>query len=149
MHCRQTKEDNSEESYSQQDIDYLNPLNTAEQEKRRFSSEKNIVDTLCYLLKQQSAPNIEVDVFDGNLLSFHYFMTIFHEVEIKRIGDPSGRLARLLKYINSNEKEMIKHYVQEPSTLGYQHARKMQVEKYVNRRHVMVKYRKEIKPWVI
>ena len=39
---------------------------------------------------------------------------------------------------------MIKHCVQEPPTLGYQHAKKILVEKYGNPYHVFVKYRKEI-----
>ena len=79
----------------------------AEQKKEGFSSEKNIVVAFCHLVKQQSAPKI--DVFDGNPLDFHYFMKLFHEVVEKRIDDPRGRLARLLKCISGNAKEMIKH----------------------------------------
>ena len=44
---------------------------------------------------------------------------------------------------------MIKHCVQEPPTMGYQHAKKILVEKYGNPYHVMVEYRKEIKTWPI
>ena len=51
LHSRQVKKDNSEESHSQQDRDYLYPVYKAEQEKKRFSSEKNIVDTLSHLVK--------------------------------------------------------------------------------------------------
>ena len=43
------------------------------------------------LLLQQSAPDIEIDVFDGNLLEFNYFTSLFEEVESK-IEDPRGRL---------------------------------------------------------
>ena len=43
------------------------------------------------LLLQQSAPDIEIDVFDGNLLEFNYFTLLFEEVESK-IEDPRGRL---------------------------------------------------------
>ena len=52
----------------------------AEQEKEEFSSEKKIMDALCHLVKQQSAPNIELDVFDGNPLDFHYFIILFKEI---------------------------------------------------------------------
>ena len=121
----------------------------AEQEKEGLSSEKKIVDALCHLVKQQSAPDIELDVFDGNPLDFHYFMTLFHEVVEKRIDDPRGRLARLLKYTSGNAKEMIKHCVQEPPTMGYQHAKKILVEKYGNPYHVMVEYKTEINTWPI
>ena len=114
LYSTQIKKENSEASCSQQDSDYLNPVYQAEQEKEGFSSEKKIVDALCNLVKQQSAPDIELDVFDGNPLDFHYFMTLFHEVVEQRIDDPRGRLARLLKYTSGNAKEMIKHCVQKP-----------------------------------
>ena len=116
LYSKQIKKENSEASCSQQDSDYLNPVYQAEQEKVAFSSGKNIVDALCHLVKQQTAPDIELDVFDGNPLDFHYFMTLFHEVVEKRIDDSRGRLARLLKYASGNAKEMIKHCVQEPPT---------------------------------
>ena len=93
LNSRQTKNVNSEESHSQQEGDHLNPVYQGEQEKKWFSSEKNIVDALCHLVKQQSAPDI--DVFDENPLDFHYFMTLFHEVVEKIIDDPRGGLTRL------------------------------------------------------
>ena len=79
LHFTQTKE-NSDASCSQQDRDYLNSVYQAEQEKK-------IVDAFCHLVKQQSAPYIELDVFDGNPLDFHYFVTPFNEIVEKRI-DP-------------------------------------------------------------
>ena len=85
LYSTQIKKENSEASCSQQDSDYLNPLYQAEQEKKSFSSEKKIVDALCHLVKQQSAPDIELDVFDGNPLDFHYFMALFHEVMGKKM----------------------------------------------------------------
>ena len=92
LNSRQTKNVNSEESHSQQEGDHLNPVYQGEQEKKWFSSEKNIVDALCHLVKQQSAPDI--DVFDENPLDFHYFMTLFHEVVEKIIDDPRGGLTK-------------------------------------------------------
>ena len=102
LYSKQIKKENSEASCSQQDSDYLNPVYQAEQEKKGFSSEKKIVDALCHLVKQQSAPDIGLDIFDGNPLDFYYFMILFHEVVEKRIDDPTGRLARMLKYTNGN-----------------------------------------------
>ena len=32
------------------------------------------------LLKQQSAPDIDIDVFSGNPIDFHYFMVFFNEM---------------------------------------------------------------------
>ena len=50
-----------------------------------FSSERNIVDALCHLVKQYSAPDIDFDGFYGNPLDFYYFMTLFHEVVGKKL----------------------------------------------------------------
>ena len=50
----------------------------------------------------------------------------------KRIDDPRGRLARLLKYTSVNGKEMIKHCVQGPQTMSYQHTKKILVGKHGN-----------------
>ena len=101
------------------------------------------------MVKKQPAPDTELDVFDGNPLDFHYFMTFVHKVVGKRIDNPRERLGRLLKYTSKNAKKMMKHCLQEPRTMDYQHAKKIQLEKYVNSDHVMVEYRKEIKAWTI
>ena len=98
-------------------------------------------------MKQQSALDIELDVFDGNPLDFHYFVILFREVVEKWIDDRRGRLARLLKYTSGNVKEMVKHCVQEATTMDYQHAKKILVEKYGNPYYVMVEYRKQINAW--
>ena len=64
-----------------------------------------------HLVKQQSAPDTELDVSDGIPLDFLYFIIFFHEAVEKTIDDPRGRLAGLLKYTSRNAKEMIKHCV--------------------------------------
>ena len=98
LYSTQIKKENSEASCSQQDRDYLNPVYQAAEEKEGFSSEKKNVDALYHLVEQQSVLDIELDVFHGNPLDFHYFMTLFHKAVEKRIDDPRGRLARLLKW---------------------------------------------------
>ena len=55
----------------------------------------DITSILCNLSKQQSAPDVDVDVFDGNPLEYHNFMTLFHELVEKHIDDPRGRLTQL------------------------------------------------------
>ena len=119
LHSTQIKKESFEASCSQQDSDYLNPVYQAGQEKEGFYPDDKIVDKLCHLMKQQSAPDTEVDAFEGNSLDFHYFMALFHEVVEKRIDDPIRRLTGLLKYTNGNAKEMVKHFVREPPTMGY------------------------------
>ena len=64
-------------------------------------SQKSLIevsDVLCQLLKQQSAPDVDIDVFDGNPLNFKYFMSLFRQVVESKMKDPRGRLARLIKY---------------------------------------------------
>ena len=55
------------------------------------------MDALCHLVKKQSAPDIELDVLDGNPLDFHYFIKLFNEVVEKKIDDPRGIFSGLLK----------------------------------------------------
>ena len=105
LHFRQTKKENSENSHSQQDSDYLNPVYQAKQQNKGFASEKNIVVAVCLLVKKLTAPDNELD----NTLGFHYFMTLVDEVVEKRIDNPREKLERLLKYTSRNAKEMIKH----------------------------------------
>ena len=48
-----------------------------------FGSQRSSIelsDVLCQLLKRQSAPDVDINVFDGNPLNFKYFMTFFREV---------------------------------------------------------------------
>ena len=40
----------------------------------------DITSMLCNLLKQQSAPALNVDVFDGNPLKYRNFMALLHEL---------------------------------------------------------------------
>ena len=61
---------------------------------------------LCKLMKQQSTPEIDLDVFDGNPLNFHYFMAVFRETVEKKIEDSCGRLSQLIKYITGEVKDM-------------------------------------------
>ena len=41
------------------------------------AADEGVSKTMCQLLKQQSAPDIDVDFFSGNPINFHYFMTVF------------------------------------------------------------------------
>ena len=48
-----------------------------------FGSQRSLIevsDVLCKLLKQQSALDMDIAVFDGNPLNFKYSMTLFREV---------------------------------------------------------------------
>ena len=64
----------------------------------RRNNDVNVAEMMCKLVNQQSAPEIDIDVFGGNPLEFHYFMAVFDEAVEKKIEDPRGKLTRLIKY---------------------------------------------------
>ena len=117
------------------------------QDKHLHPKKTDIAEVLCNLVKQQSAPDVDLDVFDGNPLEFHYFMTLFHALVEKKIEGPRGRLTRLIKYAKGDPEEMIKHFFQQPAALGYDNAKKMLQQKYGNPCSIMSMYRKGIKAW--
>ena len=49
-------------------------------------------DVLCQLLRQQAAPEVDIEVFDGKLLNFKYLASLFKEVVEMKVDDPKGRL---------------------------------------------------------
>ena len=65
-------------------------------DKRRTDKEEftdtGVADMLCKMMKQQSAPELDLDVFDGNTLNFHYFMAVFREAVKKKTEDLCERL---------------------------------------------------------
>lgn len=53
---------------------------------------------MCKLFSQQSTTNVDIDVLDGNSLEFNYVMSMFEEIVERKVVNPRGRLARLIKY---------------------------------------------------
>lgn len=66
------------------------------------------LNVLCLLLKQQAAPDVEIDAFDGNPLNYSYFMTLFKETVERKINDPKGWLTRLIKFTRVEAKNQSK-----------------------------------------
>ena len=58
-------------------------------------------DMLCKLLKVQSAPDMDMECFDGNVSEYHYFMALFREVVESKIEDPKGRLTELPEFLSN------------------------------------------------
>ena len=53
----------------------------------RRNNDVNVPEMMCKLVNEQSVPEIDIDVFGGNPLEFHYFMAVFHEAVEKKIED--------------------------------------------------------------
>ena len=70
---------------------------------------------MCKLLSQQSAPNVDIDMFDGNPLEFNYSMSIFEEMVESKVVDPRGKLTRLINYTKGEVKELVKYCIQQPT----------------------------------
>ena len=51
----------------------------------------------CQLLKQQLAPDTDIDIFSGNPMDFHYFMGVFMEIVDKKECDTRQKLMQLIK----------------------------------------------------
>ena len=63
---------------------------------------QDVTEIFCKLV-EQSVPDVDLDVFDGNPLEYHYFMILFHEFVEKRVDDPRGKLTHLIKHTKGND----------------------------------------------
>ena len=75
------------------------------------------------LLRQQSAPNVDIQTFRGDPIEYHFFMLSFREAVERKIDDTHGRLFRLLKFTDGEVKETIRRCIQQPSEIGYRLAK--------------------------
>ena len=73
-------------------------------DKEEFTN-TSVADMLSKMMKQQSAQEIDFDVFDRNPLDLYYFMAVFREAAEKKIEDPRGRLICLIKYTTGEGKD--------------------------------------------
>ena len=122
--------------------------------KKKTSSKKllgaqdsSISEMLCRLLKQQSAPEIEIDVFDGNPVEFHYFMAVFKEVVKKRVDDERGKLTRWIKYAKGDAKDMVKNCIQLLPEDRFKTAKHLLNERYRDANRIIVAHCRENKQW--
>ena len=69
---------------------------------------------LMYFVNWHGSSQIKLSDFGGNTLFFHFFFVNFSW----SCGKKSWWLARLFKNITQGGKDLIKHYVQDPTTKG-------------------------------
>ena len=72
------------------------------------SENGNIADLLCTLVREQAAPQVTIEPFDGNPLNFAYFLLIFTESVENKIENSMGRLTRLIKCTTGEAQELVK-----------------------------------------
>ena len=113
---------------SSQDIPAQNLLHQSRYKKMTTSSSAHgsengyIADLFCTLVREQAAPQVTIEPFDGNPLNFSYFLSIFPESEEEKIEDPVGRLIRLIKCTTGDAQELGKHFINEKPEQGYRNA---------------------------
>ena len=78
---------------------------------------------ICDLLLHQSSPKVEIDIFRGDTLEYHYFILVLRKVVELKIDDPHGRLVRLVKHTEGVARDTIKHCIQQTLKVGYQIAK--------------------------
>ena len=77
------------------------------QRERERAVEDNEMGKMLYqLVKQHSAPTVDIEEFDVNSLHYAYFRSMFQEVVEKRIADQQGRLTRLIK-LTTGERHIV------------------------------------------
>ena len=77
-------------------------------------------------------PKVELEPFDGNLLTYHNFIATFSEVVDKVVKDDRIKLTRLLQSTTGKAKEAIKSCILIPGDAGYHQACKILRQRFGN-----------------
>ena len=116
-----------------------------EGEASTITQNRPIDQILCTMMRQQLAPEVDMEVYDGNPLNYNYFLATFKEVVENNIDDPRGRLTRLIKYTKGEAKDAIKHCIELPANEGYIKAMKLLQKRFGDPHFILAKYRNEIR----
>ena len=109
--------------------------------------DEGVSKIMCQVLKQQSALDIDIDIFSENPMDFHYFMAVFNVIVEKKVDNPRGKMARLIKYTTGDAKEMVKKCIQLPAEIGFETAKRLLTERNGDPNRVIAAYSKESKHW--
>ena len=114
------------------------------------NSERAVEDTemekmLRQLVKQQSAPTVDIEEIDGNFLQYINFRLMFWEVVEKKIANPQGRLTRLIKLTTEEVKELVEPFIHDNPKYGYKSAMTLLESQYGNPFQLLACYRNEKK----
>ena len=108
----------------QDKMDKVNlPNKTAKEELENGRDQKNITVMMCELLRQQAAPELEIDIFDNNPMDFHCFMAVFKEAVENKVTDPRGQLICLIEFTKGEATEIAKNCIQLPLEVGFKTAK--------------------------
>ena len=74
-------------------------------------------------------------------------MSIFDEMVESKVVDPRDRLARLINCTKGEVKELVKHFIQQPTEVCYDNAKNLLMKRYGDPHKILSAYRLEIKKW--
>ena len=97
------------------------------------------------LVQEQSAPQVDMEPFEGNPVDFTYIMSMFQESVEKKIDDPGGRLTQLIKCNREEPQKLVKHFINDRADCGYKNSIPLLQKQYGNPPIMLSSYRIEIK----
>ena len=111
------------------------------------STDLDLHNAVTAMIKLQSAPKPDLDVFAGNPLNYPFFKATYKEVVEKAVEDQVGRLTRLIKYTSGDAKDLIMHLVHASPLSCYDEAIKMLDDEYGNPHLIHRSYIAELRKW--
>ena len=130
------------------------PINTKVSDIKKLATpqieESNIealCDTMSKMVKMQSAPVVDVDIFEGDHLKYHMFRANFKDLVESTVDDERGRLNRLIKFTAGEAKELVNGYILDESGKCYSNALSALDEEYGNVYRVASAYNKQLRGW--
>ena len=115
--------------------------------KLTSQSADTLTAQLSRMIKQQAAPDVEIDAFSGDLLEYTYFISNFKEIVESSVDSQRGRLNRLIKFTTGEAKELIKHCSEESATDCYDQALFLLNREYGNKYKIACAYMEELRKW--
>jgi hypothetical protein len=112
-----------------------------------LSTTEQLQTAIIDMMKIQSAPKPELDVFSGDPLEYMYFKASFKEVVEATVNDQRGRLTRLIKYTTGEAKELIQHLVHADHRDCYDVAISLLDKEYGSPHLLTVSYLKKLRNW--
>ena len=122
-----------------------NSVEVAIENSEKAVEDNELCKMLCQLVKQQSAPLVDIEEFDGNPLQYTYFRSIFREVMEKEIAASQGRLTRFIKLTTGEVRELVKPFIHDNPKYCYKNAMNLLEKQYENPFKLLACYRNETK----
>ena len=99
------------------------------------------------LVDLHTAPDVDIDVFNGDPLEYAYFRAAFRDVVERKVADQSGRLTRLLKYTSGDAKDLIKHCIHDDNNTCFNNAIQLLDKEYGDKQLLTNLYLNKLRQW--